>query len=186
VKYEAQFAETTTLRGHMGDVIDAYFARPFGEGPYPGIVMIHHMPGWDESHKEIARRFAHHGYATLLPNLHFREGKATPEENSDSVRKEPEELTPRQPKAPIDFTENLRCPMLALFGIEDKRPSPEDAKKTEEALKRFGKTYEVHTYENAGHAFFAVDRPQYRVHAALDGWKRVFAWFEKYLKSSTH
>ena len=49
------------------------------------------------------------------------------------------------------------------------------------SLKKYGKTYEVHTYENAGHAFFAVDRAQYRVHAAMDGWKKVFAWFGKHL-----
>ena len=42
----------------------------------------------------------------------------------------PEELTPRQPKAPIDFTGDLQCPLLGLFGIEDKRPSQEDMKKT--------------------------------------------------------
>jgi carboxymethylenebutenolidase len=53
----------------------------------------------------------------------------------------------------------------------------------EEELKRFNKTYEFHTYENAGHGFFSVDRPSYRVHAALDGWQKVLAWFEKYLKS---
>jgi|SRR5436309_1847956 len=62
------------------------------------------------------------------------------------------------------------------------RPSPEDVAKTEDALRKFGKTYEFHTYENAGHAFFAVDRPQYRVHAAVDGWKKVFARFEKHLR----
>ena len=73
-------------------------------------------------------------------------------------------------------------PLLGLFGVEDARPSPEDVAKTEEALKKFGKTYEFHTYENAGHAFFAVDRPQYRVHAAVDGWKKVFAWFGKHLQ----
>ena len=37
-------------------------------------------------------------------------------------------------------------------------------------------------YPNAGHAFFAVDRQQYRVQAALDGWKKVFEWFGKYLR----
>jgi dienelactone hydrolase len=26
-----------------------------------------------------------------------------------------------------------------------------------------------------------VDRPQYRQAAAVDGWKKVLAWFEKYL-----
>src|SRR6184192_1879384 len=36
--------------------------------------------------KEIARRFAHHGFVTIVPNLHFREGQATPEENSASIR----------------------------------------------------------------------------------------------------
>ena len=97
------------------------------------------------------------------------------------VATKPEDLTPRQPVAPIDLTKDLQCPLLGFFGIEDKRPSPADAAKTEEALKKCGKTYEFHTYENTGHAFFAVDRPQYRVHAALDGWKRVFAWFGKYL-----
>ena len=70
----------------MATRIDAYFARPFGAGPYPGVVVIHHMPGWDEAHKEIGRRFAHHGYAAIVPNLQFREGKATPEENSASIR----------------------------------------------------------------------------------------------------
>ena len=244
--YESLFAETIHMRGHLGDQIDAYIARPLGAGPYPGVVVIHHMPGWDSAHKEIGRRFAHQGYVTIVPNLQFREGKATPEENSASVRAaggmpddrtmgdvqgaidylrtlpyvsgkvgvigfcsggrqaylaactlrgidaviacygggvaaKPEELTPRQPVAPIDLTKDLQCPLLGLFGIEDTRPSPADAAKTEEALKKFGKTYEFHTYENAGHAFFAVDRPQYRVHAAVDGWKRVFAWFGKYL-----
>ncbi|MBI4193674.1 MAG: dienelactone hydrolase family protein [Betaproteobacteria bacterium] len=246
MSYESLFAETTCLRGHQGDRIDAYLARPFGAGPYPGVVVIHHMPGWDDAHKEIGRRFAHHGYVAIVPNLHFREGKATPEENSASIRAaggmpddrtmgdvqgaidylralpyltgrvgvigfcsggrqaylaactlrgidaviacygggvvaKPEELSPRQPVAPIDLTKDLQCPLLGLFGIEDTRPSPADAARTEEALKKFGKTYEFHTYENAGHAFFAVDRPQYRVHAAVDGWKRVFAWFGKYL-----
>lgn len=84
--YEALFAETVLMRGHLGDQIDAYLARPFGAGPRPGVVVIHHMPGWDGPTKEIARRFAHHGYVAISPNLHFREGKATPEENSASIR----------------------------------------------------------------------------------------------------
>src|ERR671924_369019 len=84
--YEAQLAETVLMRGHRGDRIDAYLARPLGAGPHPGVVVIHHMPGWDGPSKEIARRFAHEGFVAILPNLHFREGKATPEENSASVR----------------------------------------------------------------------------------------------------
>jgi len=70
------------------------------------------------------------------------------------------------------MTENLACPLLGLFGAEDSSPSPQDVARMEEELKRFKKTYEFQTYENAGHAFFSVDRPSYRVHAAVDGWKR--------------
>ncbi len=81
------------------------------------------------------------------------------------------------------MTENLACPLLGLFGAEDGSPSPEDVKRMEEELKRFNKTYEFHTYEDAGHAFFSVDRPSYRQHAAVDAWEKVFAWYDKYLRS---
>src|SRR5260370_16984068 len=74
------------MRGPGADRMDASQARPLGGGPRRGVVVIHHMPGWDGPAKEIARRFAHHGYVAISPNLHFREGKATPEENSASVR----------------------------------------------------------------------------------------------------
>src|SRR5215813_918068 len=94
----------------------------------------------------------------------------------------PEELTMRQPVAPIDYTKDLRCPLLGLFGREDRRPSPEDVVKTEEELKKWGKTHEFHMYDNAGHGFFSVDRPSYRQHAAVDGWEKVFQWFGRYLR----
>jgi carboxymethylenebutenolidase len=96
----------------------------------------------------------------------------------------PEELSKRQPVAPIDMTRDLACPLLGLFGAEDQNPSPEHVRRMEEELKRFNKTYEFHTYEKAGHGFFSVDRPSYRVEAAVDAWKKVFAWYEKYLKTS--
>ena len=75
--YEGMQAETVTMQGHKGDTINAYYARPLGEGPHPGMVIIHHAPGWDEWYRECARRFAHHGYATISPNLYFREGHGT-------------------------------------------------------------------------------------------------------------
>jgi len=94
----------------------------------------------------------------------------------------PAELSERQPVAPIEYTQDLQCPLLGLFGREDRRPSPEDVVKTEEALKRWGKTYEFHMYDNAGHGFFSVDRPSYRQEAAVDGWTHVLRWFEQYLR----
>ena len=68
-------AETITLSGHGGDEIEAYLAQPLGDGPYGGVVVIHHMPGYDRSSKEIARRFASdEGYIAVMPHLYSREG----------------------------------------------------------------------------------------------------------------
>lgn len=84
--YESLLAETITLQGFQGDTINAYFARPLGAGPFPGVVLVHHMPGWDEWYKEITLRFARQGYATLCPNLYFRSGHGTPEDVAAKVR----------------------------------------------------------------------------------------------------
>ena len=65
-------AESVTVIGHNGDEIEAYFATPMSPGPHPGVVVIHHMPGYDRSTKEIVRTFAVYGYAALCPNLHHR------------------------------------------------------------------------------------------------------------------
>ena len=70
--YDGILAETITIQGHDGDDIPAYLARPLGPGPYPGVVVIHHMPGYDPPTKEIARTFATHGYVAICPNLHYR------------------------------------------------------------------------------------------------------------------
>lgn len=247
--YEGQIAETVTIAGHNGDSIAAYFARPLGGYPAPGVVVIHHAPGWDEWNKEVARKFAHHGYAAILPNLHHREGPGAADDVAAIVRAAggvpddramgdvagairflrslpyhngkvgvigfcsggrqtylaacsldgidaavdcwggrvipaPDELTERQPVAPIDLTPNLKCPLLGLFGEEDTSPSPEQVAKTEDVLKRNGKTYEFHMYPNAGHGFFATDRPNYRQAAAVDGWQKVFTFYEKHLRTA--
>jgi carboxymethylenebutenolidase len=51
----------------------------------------------------------------------------------------------------------------------------------EQALVAEGKTFEFHSYEGAGHAFFAVDRPAYRPEAANDGWEKVFDFYGRLL-----
>jgi len=43
-QYEGMLAETVIIRGANGDLINAYCARPLGPGPYPGMVLIHHLP----------------------------------------------------------------------------------------------------------------------------------------------
>src|ERR687885_1497196 len=85
--YEGLLAETISHQGHNGDEIEAYFARPLGLASSPGVVVIHHMPGWDEATKEITRKFAHRGYAAICPNLHYREAPtASPDDASAAVR----------------------------------------------------------------------------------------------------
>lgn len=93
----------------------------------------------------------------------------------------PDQLTTRRPVSVIDMTLSLACPLLGLFGSEDINPSPEHVQRMDAELTKHGKTYEFHTYENAGHGFFADYRPSYRQEAAIDGWSRLFNWYEKYL-----
>jgi carboxymethylenebutenolidase len=244
--YDGILAETVTIEGDGGDEIPAYFARPLGPGPYPGVVVIHHMPGYDASTKEITRTFATQGNLALCPNLHHRyapgadpaaaamatrEAGGVPDAQcigdvggamkylqalpyasgklgvigycsggrqayvvacnlpfdaavdcyGGRVVAKPDELTDHQPVAPIDMTPDLTCPLLGLFGADDGNPSPEMVAQIEEALRANNKDYEFHTYEGAGHAFFAVDRPSFNVAAATDGWQRIWDFFGKHL-----
>jgi carboxymethylenebutenolidase len=85
--YRGMLAETVSFRGHNGDVGEAYYARAAGAGgPLPGVVVIHHMPGWDEWITEATRKLAHHGYAAVAPHLYFREGPGSPDDVGARVR----------------------------------------------------------------------------------------------------
>jgi carboxymethylenebutenolidase len=75
----------------------------------------------------------------------------------------------------------LRCPLLGLFGAEDKYPSPEQVAELDRLLTEAGKPHEFSTYEGAGHAFFSTDRPSYRPEAAKDGWQRIWTFFGRHL-----
>jgi carboxymethylenebutenolidase len=246
--YEGMLAETIALKGYNGDLINAYFTRPLGSGPFPGIVLVHHAPGWDEFYREMTRRFAQHGYVALCPNLFARFGHGTPDDVTAKVRgaggvpddsvvgdseaalhylrslpyssgkvgiigtcsggrhaylaacrvkgfdavadlwgggvvMAQQDLTPARPVAPIDYTSDLPCPLLGLFGEEDQNPPPAQVQQHEEELKKRGKTYEFHMYPGAGHGFFYYDRPAYRQQQAMDGWQKVFAFFSTHLQS---
>ncbi len=240
-------AGPTQIAGANGDQIHAYVARPDGNGPFPGVVVIMHMPGWDEFYQEFTRRLANHGYTAICPDLYCRAGHGTPDEVAAKVRADggmpddqvvgdaagalqwlksqsssngrvgiigscsggrhaylaacrtpgysaivdlwgggvvqsPEQLTPKQPVAPIDYTRDLQIPLLGLFGNDDQRPSPDDVNKHEEELKKLGKKYEFHRYDGAGHGFFYYQAPLYRQQQAMDGWAKVFTFFDANLK----
>ncbi len=232
-------AETVTMTGHGGDEIEAYLARPLDGEPHAGVVVIHHMPGYDAATKEMVRTFAVNGYAALCPNLYSREAPgASPDDASAFVRANGgvpderlvgdvdgaarylraidgatgrigvighcsggrhaflsacsldldaavdcygafivEDAPEGLPKALVPILHlapQLSCPMLGLFGKEDRFPGPDQVATLDAELTRLDKPHEFHSYDGAGHAFFAVDRPSYRPEAATDGWQKIW------------
>ena len=75
----------------------------------------------------------------------------------------------------------LSCPLLGLFGAEDQYPRPTRSTSSTRSCTEAGKPHEFHSYDGAGHAFFSVDRPAYRVEAANDGWQKIWDFFGRYL-----
>ncbi len=228
-------AETTTITGDGGDAIEAYLARPIDGTDQPNVVVLHHMPGYDRATKELVRTFAVYGYATLMPNLHYRyapgakaadaaaaarEAGGVPDEQClgdvqgaiDTLRARPESKGKvgvigycsggRQAflvactldvdaavdcyggRPNIDLAPQLRCPLLGLFGADDQNPSPADVAALARALEANGKTFDFHSYEGAGHAFFSVDRPSYRIDTVKDGWKQIWPFFGNHLRGA--
>ena len=92
-----------------------------------------------------------------------------------------DQLTEKSPVSPLEYTSTLTCPILGIFGNEDKNPTPEQVDQHEAELKKHGKNYEFHRYDGAGHGFFYYHVPAYRPAQAVDGWQKVFAFLEKYL-----
>src|SRR6187397_3285723 len=84
--YPGLTAECVMFKGNNGDTVEAYYAKPSGKGPFPGVVLIHHMPGWDEWITEATRKLAHHGFGTIAPHLYFREGPGSPDDVGARVR----------------------------------------------------------------------------------------------------
>jgi len=75
-----------TLTGYNGDAVHAYAAIPEGAGPFPGVVLTHHAPGWDEFSREFVRRLAEHGFMAISPNLYERFGQGQPEDVAAKAR----------------------------------------------------------------------------------------------------
>jgi len=69
---DALQAGTVMIEGAGGDTVEAYSARPLAEARRGGVVVIHHMPGFDAATKEIVRTFAVNGYDAVCPNLYWR------------------------------------------------------------------------------------------------------------------
>ena len=98
------------------------------------------------------------------------------------IVEDPPEGMPKAMKPILDLAPNLSCPLLGLFGVDDRFPAPAAVATLDAELTKLDKPHEFHSYEGAGHAFFSVDRPAYRVEAALDGWRRIDEFFATHLK----
>lgn len=84
-----------------------------------------------------------------------------------------------------DRVGEINCPVLGLFGGEDRFPSPEEVAELDQLLSAAGTEHQFHTFEDAGHAFFAVDRASYRVAAAVEGWALVREFLRTHLGDPT-
>jgi len=84
--YEGMLAESITFAGSGGDVLGGYMARPLGAGAHGGVILIHEVFGLVEHTKEMARKFAAHGFITLAPDLYYREGSGDLEKITAAVR----------------------------------------------------------------------------------------------------
>jgi len=241
-------ATTVAVEGHGGDLIEAYLGEPLGTEHVGAVVVIHHLPGYDEATKEFVRKFAANGFLAICPNLYSREAPGASSDDAAALvrarggvpderlvgdvagaaaflRQRPNSngkvgvigfcsggrqsvlaacsldldaavdcygafvVVDPPSDSPFSFTAltpllgNLSCPLLGLFGAEDKFPSPEQDEELGRVLREHGKHFEPHLYEGAGHAFFAVDRPSYRPEVAVEAWGEIWDFFGRYLSN---
>src|SRR3954463_6578947 len=79
--------QTVEITGHDGFDLEAYAAHPTTTAPRGGVVVIHHLPGYDRETKEFVRRFADAGYDAVCPNLYARVGPGvSPDDAAAAVR----------------------------------------------------------------------------------------------------
>ena len=83
--------------------------------------------------------------------------------------------------SPFDRTREINCPIQGHFGVEDQNPSPEDVRKLDAELTKWGKVHEFHTYTGAAHAFVNSGSSNYRRRAAALSWPKATEFFSRHL-----
>jgi carboxymethylenebutenolidase len=85
-----------------------------------------------------------------------------------------------QPKMVIDVADQLKCPLLGLYGGQDQSIAVADVMAAEAKAQQAGKTVEIVIYPDAPHGFNADYRPSYREADAKNAWGRMLAWLKQY------
>ena len=79
--------------------------------------------------------------------------------------------------------EKIRCPILGIFGEEDRGIPPESVREFEAACKKADKSIEVQIYKGAGHAFLNPNNKKgFREEAAKNAWGRINSFLARILK----
>jgi carboxymethylenebutenolidase len=78
--------------------------------------------------------------------------------------------------------DDLRAPLMLIYGENDKGVPAEQGRALEKKLKELGKDVTLKVYPNADHAFFNDTRPEvYNAEAAGDAWRRTIEFFRRHL-----
>jgi carboxymethylenebutenolidase len=83
--------------------------------------------------------------------------------------------------APIHTAEQLRTPLLLVFGGIDEQITYEDIKRIETRLDAAGKHYQVQIYPSVGHSFFREDRDTVATREIADAWDLVQAFLSQHV-----
>jgi len=83
---------------------------------------------------------------------------------------------------PLDLVKDIQAPVLAHYGEKDPTVNP-DIPSTEEAMKKYNKSYAYKIYPGAQHGFHADTNPErYHPDAAKEAWTTTLAFFKRYLQ----
>ena len=91
--------------------------------------------------------------------------------------------TAQKPRHPVDIAEQLKAPVLGLYGGKDGSIPPEHVEAMRRALAAGGgpaRDSAIVVYPDAGHAFLADYRASYRADDAADGWRRCVDWLARH------
>ena len=77
---EGLIVERVEYAGPDGEMLPGYLARPEGDGPHPGVIVLQEWWGIDEHIKDVTRRVAQAGYVALAPDLYHGQVATEPDE----------------------------------------------------------------------------------------------------------